>query len=190
VPVDDALATEERDGIVLAVKSAFSRLRNLYTKIEPIFSDYGFTPPSPGVLARDLSERIEKSIVQHCASFTRGQKYSDLSRCGRDWEVKIAKGSGLTINQSKQIAGETYIVANYTADIVVTKIWVLWNAQDHLFSPRKTNTNARALLLGQAQLQIEMLYSPARSGKAATVASSKPRAAKASLATREKMRSA
>jgi hypothetical protein len=32
--------------VVVAVKSAFSRLRNLYTKIEPVFVENGFTPPS------------------------------------------------------------------------------------------------------------------------------------------------
>jgi hypothetical protein len=154
-----ALTDEERDGIVLAVKSAFSRLKNLYKKITPAFVEYGFTPPSPGVLARDLSERIEKSIIQHCESFSRGEKHCDLSRAGCDWEVKIAKGSGLTINQSKQIAGETYIVVNYTADIQVTKIWILWRAADAMFSQRKPNTNARALLLGLAESSTEILFS-------------------------------
>jgi hypothetical protein len=187
-----ALTDEERDGIVLAVKSAFSRLKNLYKKITPVFLEYGFTPPSPGVLARDLSERIEKSIVQHCESFSRGEKHCDLSRAGCDWEVKIAKGSGLTINQSKQIAGETYIVVNYTADIQVTKVWVLWGAKDPMFSPRKANTNARALLLTTAGSNIELLFSVPRVKKSSGLeAVGKPKSAKADLAdTKSKKHSA
>ncbi len=177
-----ALTDEERDGIVLAVKSAFSRLKNLYKKITPAFVEYGFTPPSPGVLARDLSERIEKSIIQHCESFSRGEKHCDLSRAGCDWEVKIAKGSGLTINQSKQISGETYIVVNYTADIQVTKIWILWRAADPMFSQRKPNTNARALLLGIADSSIENLFStPANKRSSGLEQVGKLKSAKANL---------
>ena len=51
---------------------------NLYAKIIPIFEDFGFTPPSVGVIARDLSEKIEKAIIQHCESFTKGDRHSDL----------------------------------------------------------------------------------------------------------------
>ena len=40
-------------------------------------------------MARDLSEKIETSIVQHCESFAHGTGHSDLSRFGADWEVKI-----------------------------------------------------------------------------------------------------
>jgi len=40
------LTPDEREGIVLAVNSAFRKLKNLYAKIVPIFEDYGFTPPS------------------------------------------------------------------------------------------------------------------------------------------------
>jgi len=46
---------------VLALSSAFRKLKNLYAKVVPIFEDYGFTPPSAGVIARDLSEKIEKA---------------------------------------------------------------------------------------------------------------------------------
>src|SRR5437899_9504732 len=53
------LTEDERDGIQLAVQSAFRKLKNLYTKIVPIFEDFGFTPPAAGVIARDLSEKIE-----------------------------------------------------------------------------------------------------------------------------------
>jgi hypothetical protein len=35
----------EREGIRVAVQSAFLKLKNLYTKIVPIFGSYGFTPP-------------------------------------------------------------------------------------------------------------------------------------------------
>jgi hypothetical protein len=66
------LTADEREGIVLAVNSAFRKLKNLYTKVVPTFEDFGFTPPSAGVIARDLSEKIEKAIVQHCDSFTTG----------------------------------------------------------------------------------------------------------------------
>jgi hypothetical protein len=65
------LTTDERDEIVLAAKSVFKKLKNLYEKVAPIFQDYGFTPPSAGVIARDLSEKIEKAIIQHSHSFTK-----------------------------------------------------------------------------------------------------------------------
>src|SRR5258707_12696791 len=103
------LSADEREGIVLAVNSAFRKLKNLYAKIVPIFEDFGFTPPAPGVIARDLSEKIEKAIVQHCESFAKGTGHCDLSRLGQEWEVKICKDSGMTINQSKVIRGENYI---------------------------------------------------------------------------------
>ena len=93
------LSLEERDGIVLAVKSAFTKLKNLYQEITPVIQKYGFTVPSAGVIARDLSEKIEASIVQHCASFSKGEGHCDLSRSAQAWEVKICKDSGLTINQ-------------------------------------------------------------------------------------------
>jgi hypothetical protein len=176
------LSAEERDGIVTAVKSVFSRLRKLYTQISPTFVEYGFTPPSPGVLARELSEKIETAIIQHCETFSRGHDHCDLCRIGFDWEVKIAKGSGLTINQSKKVAGETYIVVNYTADVQVKKVWVLWHSDDAMFSARRSNTNARAARVGQAQEQIEVLYK-ASSGNAkpALAKVGKPKPAKAAL---------
>jgi hypothetical protein len=71
-PARTPLTPDEREGIVLAVNSAFRKLKNLYSKIQPIFEDFGFTPPSAGVIARDLSEKIEKAIIQHCESFTKG----------------------------------------------------------------------------------------------------------------------
>ena len=54
----EPLTEEEIEGIVLAVKSAFLKLKNLYGKITPVFDEYGFRAPSAGVVARDLSEKI------------------------------------------------------------------------------------------------------------------------------------
>jgi hypothetical protein len=123
--VRSPLSEDEREGIILAVSSAFRKLKNLYTKIVPIFEDFGFTPPSAGVIARDLSEKIEKAIIQHCESFSKGIGHCDLCRFDQDWEVKICKDSGLTINQSKVINGENYIVVNYKSNSLVKSVWVL-----------------------------------------------------------------
>jgi hypothetical protein len=175
------LTADERDAIVLAAKSAFIKLKNLYHEITPIIQKYGFTVPSAGVIARDLSEKIETSIVQHCASFSKGPKHCDLSRAGCEWEVKICKDSGLTINQSKSVKGENYIVVNYKANSQVTKVWVLWNSKDEFFSPRKPNTNARALLTTIAAAHIEVIYSSAAPQQASLPMLGKPKAAKAAL---------
>ena len=153
-----SLTPDERDGIVLAVKSAFLKLKNLYAKVVPVFEDFGFKPPSAGVIARDLSEKIEKAIIQHCESFSKGNKHCDLCRFNQDWEVKICKGSGLTINQSKVINGENYIVVNYTANSMIKRIWVLWGAKDEFFSPRMKNSNARALSRSAAAANMETIY--------------------------------
>ena len=152
------LTPDEREGIILAVNSAFRKLKNLYARVVPIFEDFGFTPPSAGVIARDLSEKIEKAIIQHCESFTKGNGHCDLSRFNEDWEVKICKDSGLTINQSKVIKGENYIVVNYKANSIVRSIWVLWEAQDQFFSPRLKNSNARTIDRGMAAEHIEVIY--------------------------------
>lgn len=152
------LTADERDGIILAVNSAFRKLKNLYAKIVPIFGTYGFTPPSAGVIARDLSEKIEASIIQHCESFTKGTGHCDLCRFDADWEVKICKDSGLTINQSKVINGENYIVVNYRANSVVNKVWILWEAHDRFFSPRLKNSNARSINRDAAAAHIEILF--------------------------------
>jgi hypothetical protein len=138
-PQRTPLKADEREGIVLAVNSAFRKLKNLYTRIVPIFEDFRFTPPS-GVIARDLSENIEKAIIQHCDSFTKGDGHCDLCGFDQDWEVKICKDSGLTINQSKVINCENYIVVNYKANSIVKSIWILWNAEDRFFSPRLKNS--------------------------------------------------
>ena len=157
------LTADEREGIVLAVNSAFRKLKNLYARIVPVFEDFGFTPPSAGVIARDLSEKIEKAIIQHCESFTKGDGHCDLCRFDQDWEVKICKDSGLTINQSKVIKGENYIVVNYKANSIVKSIWILWDAQDHFFSPRLKNSNARTINRDAARDHIEVVF-PATSG--------------------------
>ena len=159
-PPRTLLTADEREGIVLAVNSAFRKLKNLYAKVVPIFEDFGFTPPSAGVIARDLSEKIEKAIIQHCESFTKGDGHCDLCRFGQDWEVKICKDSGLTINQSKAISGENYVVVNYKANSIVKSIWVLWNAEDRFFSPRLKNSNARSLNREAAESNIEVIFEP------------------------------
>ena len=130
---NDPLTDEEKEGIILAVKSAFLKLKNLYDKITPVFDEYGFKAPSAGVVARDLSEKIETSIIQHCRTFTHGLRHADLARFNKRWEVKICKDSGLTINQSAVIEGENYIVINYKDNSRVKKIWVLWEARDEFF---------------------------------------------------------
>ncbi len=68
------------------------------------------------------------------------------------------KDSGLTINESKVINGENYIVVNYKANSVVRSIWVLWNAEDRFFSPRKRNANARAMRREDAAGNIEVIF--------------------------------
>tara|TARA_Y100001937_G_C6964588_1_gene260460 strand:+ start:94 stop:639 length:546 start_codon:yes stop_codon:yes gene_type:complete len=154
----DPLTDSEKEGIVLAVKSAFLKLQNLYAKILPIFDEYGFRAPSAGVIARDLSEKIETSIIQHCRTFTKGLGHGDLARFNHRWEVKICKNSGLTINQSAVIEGENYIVVNYQDDSQIKKVWILWAAEDHFFSQRRQNSNARTLNSTNAHSNIQIIY--------------------------------
>ena len=154
----DPLTDEEIEGIILAVKSAFLKLKNLYDKITPVFDEYGFKAPSAGVVARDLSEKIETSIIQHCRTFTHGLRHADLARFNKRWEVKICKDSGLTINQSAIIEGENYIVINYKDNSRVKKIWVLWEAKDEFFSARRRNSNARTVDQSKARMQVQLIY--------------------------------
>ena len=114
-------------------------------------------------IARDLSEKIEKAIIQHCDSFTKGSGHCDLCRFDQDWEVKICKDSGLTINQSKVINGENYIVVNYRANSLVKSIWILWDAQDGFFSSRRKNSNARTVNREAANEHIEVIYEAPKS---------------------------
>jgi hypothetical protein len=152
------LTADEREGIVLAVSSAFRKLKNLYARIVPFYEDFGFKPPSPGVGARDLSEKIEKAIAQHCDSFSKGAGHKDLCRHGQDWDVKVCGGSGLTINAATTIKGENYIVVNYKAATLVKAVWVLWDAQDGFFSDRVINSNARRVKRDAAARNIEILF--------------------------------
>jgi len=85
------------------------------------------------------------------------------SRLKAPWwtlEVKICKDPGLTINQSKVINGESYIVVNYKANSLVKSIWVLWIAEDRFFSPRLKNSNARSLNRDAAAGNIEVIFEP------------------------------
>ena len=154
------LTQEEKDRIGVAVQSVFLKLGKLYGEIVPLFQEYGFSAPSAGVVARDLSEKIEESIRQHCETFERGAGHADLQRHGQPWEVKICKDNGLTINQSKRVDGENYIVINYKYPSKVKSVWVLWRAEDAFFSPRKSNANARALRRRDAGANIEIIYDP------------------------------
>jgi hypothetical protein len=188
-PTQPRLTDEEREGITTAVQSTFKKLKNLYLAISTIFQSYGFTAPSPGVIARDLSEKIEASIIQHCASFSKGLGHCDLCRGGHDWEVKIAKKSGLTINQSKQIAGENYIVVNYTANSQVRRIFVLWGATDVCFSPRRSNTNARSLIRAVAEPKIEILYESPTAGRSNRLADLIPAPVRRATMAKARLRS-
>ena len=156
------LSEDEKDSLTTAVQSVFRKLDKLYAEIVPRFQQYGFKPPSAGVVARDLSEKIEESIRQHCKNFDKGPGHVDLQRFGQPWEVKVCKDSGLTINQSKHVDGENYIVINYRSPSDVKTIWVLWRAEDAFFSPRKPNTNARALRRQSAETNIEVIYEAGR----------------------------
>ncbi len=153
------LTDSEKEGVIVACKSAFMKLKNLYDAIIPIFDNYGFKPPSAGVIARDLSEKIETSIIQHCKTFSKGLQYADLLRDQENWEVKICKNHGLSINQSFTVKGENYIVVNYHKETEIKKIFILWHADDSFFSERKSNANIRNLKMEKALSNIEIIYS-------------------------------
>ena len=156
------LSQDEKTGLTVAVQSVFRKLDNLYREIVPRFEAYGFKPPSAGVVARDLSEKIEDSIRQHCMTFDRGLGHVDLQRDGEQWEVKVCKDRGLTINQSKRVADENYIVINYRSPSHVKRVWILWRAEDAFFAERKPNTNARAMRRQAAEANIELIYEAER----------------------------
>lgn len=154
----ETLTVSEMHAIRTAVFSVFLKVWKLYQATAPFYVEFGFTPPSSGVMARDLSEKIEISIIQHCPTFQKSGTHHDLKRAGSMWEVKICQ-QGLTINQSATIRGEHYIVVNYAkATVDPTRIWILWGADDAWFSPRRTNTNARRLMPTLADHAIQMLY--------------------------------
>lgn len=152
------MSLTEIGDIQTAVQSVFRKLKKLHAKVTPVYDEFGFKAPSAGVLARDLSEKIELSIAQHCQAFEKQPGHPDLWRGGREWEVKICKGTGLTINQSKVLRGENYIVVNYSPDSSVRRIWVLWHAEDGDFSPRKANSNARTINVEAARARIQVLF--------------------------------
>jgi hypothetical protein len=152
------LTAAERRGLVVAAESAFLKLANLYEELLPIFARYGFKAQSAGVVSRDVSEKIEEQIILHCKTFTRGVGFSDLARHGQRWEVKICKGKGLTINQNARISGENYIVVNYSNYSSLRRVWVLWDAEDRFFTPRKSNLNLRTILANVASQNIEVIF--------------------------------
>jgi hypothetical protein len=140
------LTADEKRAIVVAAESVFLKIANMHDELRPIFVRYGFRMQSAGVVSRDISEKIEEQIVLHCKTCTRDQGFSDLGRHGQRWEVKIAKGKGLTINQSSQIRGENYIVVNYLKHSALRRVWVLWEAEDQFFTPLKPHLNLRTIL--------------------------------------------
>jgi hypothetical protein len=152
------LTPAETRSIIVAAESTFLKIANMYEELLPIFARYGFKPQSAGVVSRDVSEQIENQIVLHCRTFARGTGFSDLSRHGQRWEVKICKGKSLTINQNAQIRGENYIVVNYTSYSTLRRVWVLWEAEDRFFTPRKPHLNLRTILADVAASNIEVLF--------------------------------
>jgi hypothetical protein len=152
------LSALEQRAVIVAAESAFLKLANLYAEVLPIFQRYGFKAQSAGVVSRDVSEKIEEQIILHCKTFERGKGFSDLARNGERWEVKICKGNGLTINQSAQIRGENYIVVNYSSYSSLRRVWILWEAADQFFTPRKPHLNLRTVLPDIAKPNIEVLW--------------------------------
>jgi hypothetical protein len=60
--------------------SAFLKLKNLYDKILPIFDSYGFRPPSAGVVARDLSAKIEaREILRNSCATIKSRRFIELA---------------------------------------------------------------------------------------------------------------
>ncbi len=172
-PKPRPLTDEEKAGIVLAVQATFTTLRDLYEQVQPIFESHGFPAPSIGVVARELPEKVERAIAQHCASFTKNQPHAGLQRDGADWKVKVCKDAGLTLPPSRIVSGEHYIVVNYRANTQVVKVWVLWNAQDHFFSARpRGSSGARALIETLALPSIQVLQAAPPSGT--RIGSAKP----------------
>lgn len=179
-----ALTAEERAAIVLAVQSTFSRLRELHQRVQPMFETAGFEPASATAMVHDLPQTIEQAILQHCPSFSR-QPGRPLQRDGRDFEIRVAKDSGLTIARSKIVDGENYLVVNYRENAQVAGVWVLWDARDHYFSSKRSNSHARTLLMQLSASQIEVLqFSPRMVAAHARPASM----AKAGLAGRRRSR--
>lgn len=156
-----ALTNDERVGVVLAVRSVFAALRNLYDEVEPIFERHGFTAPSTPLIARELAAKIAAALPVQCASFTTSVAGQALQRDGRTWQVHVTKDGDLNVNHAKAPAGENYVVVDYRANAELTRIWILWDAQDHLFSPKRARSSARALIASIARPRVEVLYEAA-----------------------------
>jgi len=152
------LTPAEIRSIVVAAESTFLKIGNMYEELLPIFARYGFKPQSAGVVSRDVSEQIEQQITLHCKSFTRGQGFADLARHGQRWEVKICKGRGLTINQNATIQRENYIVVNYANYSTLRRVWILWEAEDRFFTPRKANLNLRTIIPVEAIGNVQVIF--------------------------------
>ncbi len=99
----------------------------------------------------------------HCSTFTKGAGFADLARHGQQWEVKICKGRGLTINGSARINGENYIVVNYSKPSNLRRVWILWTAEDRFFTPRKEHLQLRTILADVASANIEIVFDVAQS---------------------------
>ena len=87
----EPLTPKELRAIEVAAESAFMKLANLYESIVPAFEAQGFTPPSAGVVARDLSEKIETSIRQHARTLQKGSASAISARFNKQWEVKVCR---------------------------------------------------------------------------------------------------
>jgi hypothetical protein len=174
------LSDQEIAGIVLAVQSTFTKLRNLYQQVQPVFASFGFAAPAPGSIAHDLSDRIEAAITRHCASFERGDAGGGLRRNNAAWHVKVSRDTALTVGHGHIAQGDSYIVVNYKPTGQVTRVWVLWNTRDHFFTSRRANSSARALVRSLAAPHVQLLHVPDTTS--ASRIATKGRPAKAQIA--------
>ena len=178
------LTAEERAAIVLAVQATFTRLRDLHDRVRPLFESARFDLVSPTTMVRDLGDAIERALLQQCPSFSRPAG-ARLQREGRDWELRVSKDSGLTIPRARVVDGDHFLVVNYRDNGQVAGVWVLWDARDHYFSSKRSNSHARTLLMDLAAPQIEVLqFAP----RAAASSKRAPSMVKASLPRRRRLR--
>lgn len=153
------LTYNEKENLITSVKKVFTGLKKVHELSDPIYIKEGFKPPSFAVIARDISEKIESSIIDNCQCFEIGKGYNDLNKSGERWEVKVSKHPKyLTINQSSVVNGENYFCVNYNNGFVIKRIFILWNAQDHFFSERVRNRNSRTLKMKDSIDNIEIIY--------------------------------
>ena len=95
------LTPDEREGIVLAVNSSFSKLKACTR---------GSSPSSRTSASRRCRGPYRRRSWGHhppCESFSKGSAHCHLRRDAADWKVRICQDSGLTINQLKVIADES-----------------------------------------------------------------------------------